>query len=289
MTFTRHLVRATVRFVLVALVSLIVGLLVEGTADAGPTAPTGTTQRDAASEGTDVLPVAFHDAPPELWNALRDQMPGAYDDDVPGIGTFWFPMGGTVDFHGADGSGLFLATYDGIMVCIDHETFAGECSATGPVQPTSIRTRTATSVYDYRTWGTSADCGSDGQCAAFEQDHQLAALGTMTDGAVQDAPQIVTVAYSEPLTADYPRRSPGGARVLPRSQWLDNSPLYRDGYVWLVDDTAHTTSWRKLTEDGSLVSPDFYRHTTTTGATQARCDYLGKRRVPDATYGHRCV
>lgn len=50
-----------------------------------------------------------------------------------------------------------------------------------------------------------------------------------------------------------------------------------------------TASAHVRTEDGSYVAPSFYAHTTTTGATQARCDYLGKQRVPDPTYGHRCV
>lgn len=42
-------------------------------------------------------------------------------------------------------------------------------------------------------------------------------------------------------------------------------------------------------EDGTRVSSSFYDRKTTTGATQAVCDHLGKRRVTDPTYGHRCV
>jgi hypothetical protein len=95
--------------------------------------------------------------------------------------------------------------------------------------------------------------------------------------------------HSKAMPTRHPRRSPHGARVLPRSRWLDNSPVYRDGYVWLVDDMKHTTSWRRLAEDGSLVSPHFYDHATKTGATQARCDVLGKVRVSGPVYGHRCI
>lgn len=207
----------------------------------------GTAQGDAMAEGTDVLPLAYHDAPAELWNALRETMPDAYDDDVPGIGTFYVPVGSALFFE----QGMFLATVDGWFVCIHGET-NDVCSPTGPVIPTAIPTRTASSVYDYMTGGTTAQCGTDAQCRALDNDRAAAA------SAIEQAPSP----FAEELT---------------------------------VVNVAHVAStvqdWRgwRLAEDGSLMPPSFYDRTTATGATQAVCDHLGKRRVPDATYGHRCV
>jgi hypothetical protein len=133
-----------------------------------------TAAADSSAEGTDVLPVSFHDAPYELWNGLRQVMPGAYDDDVPGIGTFYVPVGSTVAVPG----GLYLATLDGWAEC--HDTwFAQECSATGPVQMLNIPVRTADSVYR-------------DDPAALDADRALAGLGVMTDGAT--TAQVVHVA-----------------------------------------------------------------------------------------------
>jgi len=52
---------------------------------------------------------------------------------------------------------------------------------------------------------------------------------------------------------------------------------------------THCAAGKVRAEDGSCVPREFYRHAPITGASQAICDALRKRRVPDARYGHVCV
>lgn len=192
--------RAAVLLVVLAAV-LAVAHLPTPSATPTPQAPTtaayGTALDDAQSEGRDVLPLSFHDAPPSLWNALPA---GTYDDDVPGIGTAYVPVGTVVDVPG----GLWLATLDGWGHCSDWQ-FDVECSATGPVEMTDIPVRTATQVYR-------------DDPAALPQDRAVAALGTMTVGATDAAPQVVTVAYSAPTAALSPRCVQAARDILRASQ-----------------------------------------------------------------------
>jgi len=157
----------------------------------------------------------------------------------------------------------------------------------------------------------------------------------LPEGAIAATTPMVSV--RGPVTEDgqrgtvrIPEESPDGGYPLPYSAWLDNSPLYSDGWLLLVDDMQHVVRWRKTTdqviadhepreltavqtvahhrkapgkphhrarctagkvraEDGSCVPREFYRHAPITGASQAICDFLHKRRVPDARYGHVCV
>jgi hypothetical protein len=51
-----------------------------------------------------------------------------------------------------------------------------------------------------------------------------------------------------------------------------------------IDDTRIRTI---IAEDGSRVTPSYYNHVK--GASKAMCRYLGKSRVKDPVYGHRCV
>ena len=46
-----------------------------------------------------------------------------------------------------------------------------------------------------------------------------------------------------------PEESPDGGYPLPHSAWLDNSPLYSDGWLLLVDDMQHVVRWRKTTDE----------------------------------------
>lgn len=60
-------------------------------------------------------------------------------------------------------------------------------------------------------------------------------------GAVLETTPMVTV----PGTAYViPEESPDGGWPLPRSAWLDNSPLYSGGWLLLVDDVQHAVTWR---------------------------------------------
>jgi hypothetical protein len=168
------------------------------------TVGTDTTAEDVAAEGTDVLPVSFHAAPADLWNALIEQYPAAYSDDVPGIGTFWIEVGTVVDVPG----GLYLATLDGWMGCQDWTTADAECSATGPVLPLDIETVPATVIYGA---DELAQCSTDAQCAALDADRKLAGLDELDGpayGTEQDAAQVLNVAYSAPLASAPARFSP---------------------------------------------------------------------------------
>jgi hypothetical protein len=292
---------------------------------------TDTTAEDVAAEGTDVLPVSFHAAPADLWNALREQHPATYDDDVPGIGTFWIEVGTTVNVPG----GLYLATLDGWMGCADGITFGGECSATGPVLPLDIEPVPATVIYGA---DELAQCSTDAQCAALDADRALAGLVKADELASTDAPQVLNVAHSAPV-ADTPvtfsrqcvRAAKSilwahrvGIRVeedlsyrgMPNRVAACNDKLATAFYADRHDFTgrhgkalrtflrhvvktgqapqvqmpgkvrAEDGSWVPA-EDGSWVPADYYANVT--GPSQALCDAYGKKRVPDAQYGHRCV
>lgn len=58
--------------------------------------------------------------------------------------------------------------------------------------------------------------------------------------AIETTPMV-----SVPGTAYWvPEESPDGGYALPYVAWLDNSPIYSNGWVLLVDDAAHVVSWR---------------------------------------------
>jgi hypothetical protein len=146
--------------------------------------------------------------------------------------------------------GLALATLDGWAGCQDWETSDQECNATGPVEMLDIEPVPATVIYGA---GAGALCGTDEQCAALDADRELAGLPAL-DGPAYGTEQDTAQDAGQ------------------------------------VQNVAHVTrTWGPIAEDGTRVRPDFYAHVTKTGATQARCDYLGKRRVADPVYGHRCV
>jgi len=130
------------------------------------TAATDTATDDATAEGRDVLPTSYHHAPADLWKALRQAMPDAYEDDVPGIGTFYPPVGSVVEGDTAK----YLATLDGWAQI--HETRADGVFV---VTMLDIPTDTASVVY--------AD-----DPAALAADRASAALGTMLEGATTAAP-----------------------------------------------------------------------------------------------------
>ena len=141
---------------------------------------TDTAADDARAEGVDVLPVSYHDAPADLWNALRRTMPGSYDDDVPGIGTFYVPVGTMVEA----GTATYFATIDGWSQVLDVH-LNGEIK----VEMLDIPARTATEVYGT---GAGAQCGTDAQCAALTADRTLAGLGIMLEGAVQNVAHVTS-------------------------------------------------------------------------------------------------
>lgn len=65
-------------------------------------------------------------------------------------------------------------------------------------------------------------------------------------GAILETTPMVPV----PSTAYVvPEESPDGGYPLGRSAWLDNSPLYSDGWVLLVNDSDHTITWRAPAEE----------------------------------------
>jgi hypothetical protein len=65
-------------------------------------------------------------------------------------------------------------------------------------------------------------------------------------GAIIETTPMVNV----PDTAYWvPEESPDGGYPLGRSAWLDNSPLYSDGWVLLVNDSDHTITWRAPAEE----------------------------------------
>jgi len=217
-------------------------------------------ETDAATEGQDVLPLSWHAAPAPLWNALGEQHPEWYDDDVAGLGTYWVPVGTVIDVPG----GLALATIDGWAGCQDWTTFDGECSATGPVEMLDIEPVPATVIYGA---GAGALCGTDDQCAMLDADRELAGLPVLDgpaygteDTAAQDTAQVLNVAHTT-RTGERP------------NHWC-----YRDKVCVEVGIPA---------EDGTRVPLDYYAHRR--GPSKATCDYLGKRLVPDAVYGTRCA
>jgi hypothetical protein len=65
-------------------------------------------------------------------------------------------------------------------------------------------------------------------------------------GAVLETTPMVSV----PGTPYWvPEESPAGGHALEYEAWLDNSPLYSDGWVLLVNDSDHTITWRAPAEE----------------------------------------
>jgi hypothetical protein len=133
---------------------------------------TDTAADDAAAEGTDVLPIAFRDAPEALWYTLNQQHPEWYDDDVAGIGTFWVPIGTVLH----DDAGLYMATYDGWGQCEDFVTVEGTCvrpDGTVALEMLNVTPLSAAVIYGA---DELARCSTDAQCAALDADRARAGL-----------------------------------------------------------------------------------------------------------------
>lgn len=117
--------------------SVMVGAIVQApeTSTQRTIAPMGHNMPALAGVGTldtnERLSVDYDIAPPLLWNSLAEAGVDYYDHGTDGYGVQSVPLGTVVPFAG----GLFWATGNGWMGCVDWATFDGECSATGPVEP----------------------------------------------------------------------------------------------------------------------------------------------------------
>ncbi len=79
-----------------------------------------------------LLTVDAETAPPALVDSLLEA--GYHGDPTDHAERLYVPVGTVVDVPG----GLYLATADGWMSCVDFETSDQECSATSPVVPVEI-------------------------------------------------------------------------------------------------------------------------------------------------------
>jgi hypothetical protein len=70
-------------------------------------------------------------------------------------------------------------------------------------------------------------------------------------GSLAPTAQVLMPDDANPITTpivgvdDYliPEESPDGASPLPHDMWLDNSPLYEDGWLLFVNDSNDTIKW----------------------------------------------
>jgi hypothetical protein len=118
------------------------------------------------------------------------------------------------------------------------------------------------------------------------------AHGTVAQPDAPERPVMAELPQVETETASAPQVTALSDMLAAEDEAATTEHIYEDDPRWDCATMGNRKCGQAATvqaEDGTQVAPSFYDRTTTTGATQARCDYLGKTRVTDPTYGHRCV